>query len=138
MQIQTLSLAVLSAYFCLACAQPGVQTTRDPLSAGTAELFLKVDETTQAEVLEAFGGPNIVAGGADGRETWTYDRMSYTSTTKSGGGIAGGGGVIGSVPVGGLLWGNAAKGTSSSRTLTLFIYWNDGKLADYKYRSVTY
>ena len=138
MQIQSLRVAVLSAFFCLACAQSGVETTRDPVSAGTAKLFLKVDETTQAEVLEAFGGPNIVAGGADGRETWTYDRMSYSSAAKSGGGVAGGGGVIGSVPVGGLLWGNVAKATSSSRTVTLFIYWKDGKLVDYKYRSVTY
>ena len=65
MQIQNLSLAVLSAFFCLACAQPGAETTRDPVSAGTAKLYLKVDETTQAGVLEAFGGPNVVAGGAE-------------------------------------------------------------------------
>ena len=138
MRWRSVGIALVTMSLCLACTQPGIKTTRDPVSAGSAKLFLKVGQTTQAEVLEAFGGPNVVAGGADGRETWTYDRMAYASAAKSGGGIAGGGGILGSVPVGGLIWGNAAKATSSSRTVTLFIYWNDGKLADFKYRSVTY
>jgi len=112
--------------------------TKDKISAGSAKLFLKKGESTQAEVLEAFGGPNIVAGDADGNETWTYDRMSYVSSSVSGGGTAGGAGVIGTVPVGGLLWGNASKATSSSRTVTLFLYWKDGVLADYKYRSASF
>jgi hypothetical protein len=131
--------------FCLAlgllvigCAMPQTGDTRDPISAGSAKLFLKKGETTQAEVLEAFGGPNIVAGDADGNETWTYDRMSYVSSSMAGGGAAAGAGVIGSVPTGGLVWGQASKAASGSRTVTLFLYWKDGVLADYKYRSASF
>ena len=93
----------------------------------------------QSEVLEVFGGPNIVTGDGDGSETWTYDRMSYVSSARSGGGASAGAGVISSsVPVVGLLWGNSAKATSSSRTVTLFLYWKDDVLVDFKYRSASF
>lgn len=112
---------------------------RDPVSAGSAKLYLDRGETTQTEVLEAFGGPNVVAGNADGDETWTYDRMSYVSTAQSGGGSLAGAGVVnGSVPIIGQLWGNASRATSSSRTVTLFLYWEDGVLVDFKYRSASF
>jgi hypothetical protein len=120
------------------CARGYMGETRDPVSAGTAKLFLQRGVTTQAEVLEAFGGPNIVAGDADGNETWTYDRMSYVVSSKAGGVLGGAGGIVGSVPVGGLIWGSAAKGTSSSRTVTLFVYWKDRVLSDFKYRSSSF
>ena len=132
---------VLSAILVLAlggCVKGPATEIRDPMSAGTAKLFLDKQETTQAQVLEAFGGPNIVAGDADGNETWTYDRMAYAVNSKTGGGVTAGGGVIGSVPVGGLLWGSASKKSSSSRTMTLFLYWADGSLVDFKYRSASF
>lgn len=65
------------------CAGPGAGI-RDPVSAGSAKLLLEAGKTTQAEVLEAFGGPSIVTGDAAGHETWTYDRMAYTVSQRSG------------------------------------------------------
>lgn len=135
---QSTLLCLAFGILMLGCAVPQMGVTKDKISAGSAKLFLKKGETTQAEVLEAFGGPNIVAGDADGNETWTYDRMSYVSSSVAGGGTAAGAGVIGTTPVGGLLWGNASKDTTSSRTVTLFLYWKDGVLADYKYRSASF
>ncbi len=135
---QRTALCLVLGLFVLGCSVPQMGQTRDPISAGSAKLFLKKGETTQVEVLEAFGGPNIVAGDADGNETWTYDRMSYVSSSATGGGAAAGAGVIGSVPTGGLLWGNASRAASGSRTVTLFLYWQDGVLADYKYRSASF
>ena len=128
----------LAALLALGCATPSWKQVRDPISAGTAKLFLKRGETSQSAVLEAFGGPNIVAGDADGNETWTYDRMAYVSGSASGGGIGAGGGPIGSVPVGGLFWGSASRSSSGSRTVTLVIYWKDGTLENYKYRSASF
>ncbi len=137
----TRQATVLSAILGLVlggCVSSPATEIRDPMSAGTAKLFLNKQETSQAKVLEAFGGPNIVAGDADGNETWTYDRMAYEVNSKSGGGVTAGGGVLGSVPVGGLLWGSASKRSSSSRTMTLFLYWADGTLVDFKYRSASF
>ena len=122
----------------LGCISRLAPESRDLLSAGSSKLFLDKGETSQAKVLETFGGPNIVTGDADGNETWTYDRMSYVVSSKSGGGLGGAGGILGSVPVGGLLWGNVSKASTSSRTMTLFLYWKSGVLADYKYRSASF
>ena len=137
----TRQATVLSAVLVLAlggCVRPLASEIRDPMSAGTAKLFLEKNKTSQTQVLEAFGGPNIVAGDADGNETWTYDRMSYEVSSKAGGGIAGGAGIIGTTPVGGLLWGAASKSSSSSRTMTLFLYWENAVLVDFKYRSASF
>ncbi len=46
----------------------------DRLTAGQVQLTLKKNETTQAEVLEAFGAPNLVTMSASGEEVWTYQR----------------------------------------------------------------
>ena len=92
----------------------------------------------QSEVLEVFGGPNIVTGDGNGSETWTYDRMSYVSTKRSVGGLAGGAGGGPSGGGGGLLWGQASSAASGSRTVTLFLYWKNDVLVDYKYRSASF
>ncbi len=128
----------LALWFC-ACAGPGA---RDPLSAGTAKLLLRPGVTTQTEVIEAFGGPNIVTGNAEGVETWTYDRMAYEAHTSSGGANFASGGVAtlagSAVPMVGSAWARSSSATSASRTATLFLYWEQGVLADFKYRTTTY
>ena len=129
------SLCLLVAGALVACMSPGL---RDPISAGTAKLILKRGETTQAEALEAFGGPNVVAGTADGSETWTYDRMSYVRHSSTAGGLGAGAGDLGSTSAGGLLWGQTSRGASSSRTVTLFLYWKDDVLQDFRYRSASF
>ena len=111
---------------------------RDPLSAGSAKILLEKGKTTPDEVMRAFGGPNVVYGNADGRETWTYDRMAYVTSSASVGGAAAGGGAGGTGGVGGLLWGRASRSASSSRTVTLFLVWQDGILDDFEYRSSIY
>jgi hypothetical protein len=119
------------------CSTPFTQT-RDPISAGSAKLLLEVGTTSQSQVLESFGGPNIVTGDAAGRETWTYDRMSYESSSSGIGGAAGGAGAGGSGGGGGLIFGQASRASTSSRTVTLFLYWEGGVLVDFKYRSATF
>ena len=128
--------AVVGLLLLIGCASAG--DIRDPISAGSAKLFLEKETTKQSEVLEAFGGPNIVTGDADGSETWTYDRMSYVSSNRSVGAIAGGAGGGPSGGGGGLLWGQASSASSGSRTVTLFLYWKNGVLEDYKYRSASF
>jgi hypothetical protein len=133
-----ISLAFVAILSVVGCSNSPFTQIRDPVSAGSAKLLLVVGETTQREVLEAFGGPNITTGDAAGQETWTYDRMSYESGSSAVGGAVGGGGPIGGGGGGGLLWGHASRASTSSRTVTLFLYWQDGQLVDYKYRSATF
>jgi hypothetical protein len=132
------SLACISLLLA-SCATSPTNDSRDTVSVGGAKLFLKVGETSQTQVLEAFGGPNIVAGdAAEGDETWTYDRMSYVSSSTDAGGTAGGVGFGGSGGGGGLLWGHTSSSSVSSRTATLFLYWKNGALVNFKYRSASF
>ena len=54
------------------------------LTHGAVQLKLRKGVTTQADVLEAFGAPNITTIDGDGREVWTYRRHA-TVTAVSGG-----------------------------------------------------
>ena len=133
-----LALLCVAGAVVLGCSMPGLKPVRDPVSAGSAKLYLEKGEITQQEVIEAFGGPNIVAGDADGNETWTYDRMSYSARSASGGVLGGAAGVVGTAPTAGLVWGSASGSATSSNTVTLFLYWESGVLVNYKYRSASF
>lgn len=45
---------------------------KTPYTSGNVSLTLKKGETTQQQVLEAFGAPNIVTQDAEGNSVWTY------------------------------------------------------------------
>ena len=86
MSCQAISLSLIAVLSFVGCAGSPFDLTRDPISAGSAKLMLKAGTTTQGEVLEVFGGPNIVTGDAARNETWTYARMSYDSSSAAAGG----------------------------------------------------
>ena len=52
------------------------------LSYGTVTAVVQKGKTTQADLLQMFGGPNISTTDADGVETWVYER-SVTQTDVS-------------------------------------------------------
>lgn len=79
--IATTCLALLSA-----CASPPKESlANNPLTAGQVSLTLKKNVTTQAQVIDAFGSPNLVTQSADGEEVWTYQKHATVSNASSGG-----------------------------------------------------
>jgi hypothetical protein len=52
------------------------------LSYGMVTSKVKKDVTTQQEIIELFGGPNITTITSDGQESWVYDYTSTSSDTK--------------------------------------------------------
>jgi hypothetical protein len=56
---------------------------RNPLSHGAVTSTVQKGVTTQAELLELFGGPNIATTDSDSVETWVYEVKSTTSNTNS-------------------------------------------------------
>lgn len=95
------------------------------------------------EVIEALGSPNIITTDREGREVWTYDKVStQTISSYSSGGAQGlllGGAVVGNALIGtGLSVGetNSASGTSTSmRSLTIIVKFSSEKLVrDLAYR----
>lgn len=113
------------------------------LTNGMVNMTLRVGETTQGQILETFGAPNITTIDGSGQEMWVYDRQAtVTSSSSSGFSIgmllgAGGGGVAGG---GGLGFGKRKATTeSSSRTMTLIIKFDSKKVvSDFKSRSSSF
>ena len=133
-----LSLALL-------CLPAVTIAAEDPntLTHGMVQMTLRVGFTTQADVLENFGAPNVTTIDGDGREVWVYDRFATVSATKDSGfsiGILGGGGGSGGGALGGLGFGSSkSKSSTSTRSMTLIIKFGpDRKVADFKSRSSSF
>jgi outer membrane protein assembly factor BamE (lipoprotein component of BamABCDE complex) len=129
----------------LGCGVSGSTYAEDgnTLTQGMVQLTLKVGVTTQTEVLETFGAPNITTLDAQGQEVWVYDRQAtVTSSGSSGFSIgmllgAGGGGVGGG---GGLGFGSSkSKSSQTQRSMTLIIKFGaDKHVTDFKSRSSSF
>ena len=113
------------------------------LTHGMVQMTLRVGQTTQMEVFDAFGAPNITSVDATGQEVWIYDRHATITSDSSGGfsiglGIGGGGGGVGAI--GGLGFGKKkSRSETSQRTMTLVIKFNDVKVvSDFRSRSSSF
>ena len=92
-----------------------------------------------AEVLAALGSPNIISTDADRNEVWVWDKVSReVSYSRSSGVVAGlvvgssGGGVGGGSK-------NAGAASSSQRTLTVIVKFDDaGLVSDFSYRTSSF
>lgn len=134
------ALATLTAYPVAGWAAPENANT---LTHGMVQMTVRVGATTQAEILETFGAPNITTIDAAGSEMWVYDRHATVTADSSGGfsiglGIGGGGGDVGGV--GGLGFGKKkSKSETSTRTMTLVIKFDSKKVvSDFKSRSSSF
>ena len=106
----------------VACASTSSRPN-DPsnLTQGAVQLYLKKGETTQADILEKFGAPNIATIDGQGNEVWTYQRHATVSKSSSSYGT-----LI-------LLGGSSSGFEESSRTMTLIINFNSQKVVtDFK------
>ena len=113
------------------------------LTHGMAQMTLRVGQTTQMEVINAFGAPNITTLDAQGQEVWVYDRHAAVTASKDssfsigmlvgalGGAVAGGAGLgFGS---------NKSKSSESSRSMTLVIKFATNKVvSDFKSRTSSF
>lgn len=145
MRIVTTSLVAAALLFSVGASAKKEPEPADPntLTHGMVQMTLRVNTTTQAEILEAFGAPNITTIDATGSEMWVYDRHATVSSDSSGGfsiglGIGGGGGDVGAL--GGLGFGKRnSRSESSSRTMTLVIKFNAQKVvSDFRSRSSSF
>lgn len=113
------------------------------LTQGMVQMTLRVGTTTQTEVLETFGAPNITTLDAQGQEVWVYDRQATVTSSGSSGFsigmlLGGGGGGIGGG--GGLGFGSSkSKSSQTQRSMTLIIKFGPDKhVTDFKSRSSSF
>lgn len=87
--------------------------SKNQLTTGQVQISLQKDVTTQTEVLEAFGAPNLVSLSGDGEEVWTYQKNATVAASNSSS-------AYGTI----ILFGASTKTAGfeqSSRTMTLII-----------------
>jgi hypothetical protein len=82
--------SLIAVCFFTACQSNAPQSTPPPqsmaqnnLTHGAVQLKLQKGTTTQNDVVEAFGAPNITTIDGNGKEVWTYRRHA-TVTSGSG------------------------------------------------------
>jgi uncharacterized membrane protein YgcG len=117
--------------------------TPNTLTHGMAQMTLHVGTTTQTEVIETFGAPNITTLDAQGQEVWVYDRQATVTSSGSSGfsiGMLVGGGGGGAGGGGGLGFGSSKSHSSQTqRTMTLIIKFGpDKRVTDFKSRSSSF
>lgn len=109
---------------CMKTTQP---IQKSNLTAGMAKAKIIKEQTTQNDILEVFGAPNIITKNKSGNEVWTYDKVSVEKSNTDG---------YGTIIVAGI---SQNRQSSSARTFTLMIEFDaDDVVKDYSYRSAAF
>ena len=100
-------LPIFAILLITGCSNP----PREESSRMTLGLVQSVVEkgVNQTEIIKTLGAPNIISKDKQGRETWTYDRISQESLNKSRAGFGFGG-------LFGWLWGGTSSKSTSTRS----------------------
>ena len=119
----------------LAACTPAIPQGSNPYTQGNVTMTLKKGVTTQAQVSNVFGAPNIVTQESGGNTVWIYQKVA-TFSRSSRAGLAGL--LVG--PSGAGLGTASMAGTQTGEsTMTLQITFNQkGIVKDYKSMSTTF
>src|SRR6187549_2922463 len=79
-----LLLALAALLTSCATAPAPVDQRNSALTSGNVSMNLAVGQTTQAQVLEVFGAPNIVTMDGQRNEVWSYQRHATVSQSSAG------------------------------------------------------
>lgn len=94
------------------------------LTAGMAKTKIIKGQTTQNEILEVFGAPNIITKNKSGNEVWTYDKASVETGTSD---------VYGTILIAG---GAGSRTSTSTKTFILMIEFDEKNIVkEFSYRS---
>ncbi|MHC4932509.1 MAG: hypothetical protein ACYTGV_10015 [Planctomycetota bacterium] len=127
--VLTLSIALLAG-----CRSSHTEPapTESNLTAGMAKLKIQKEQTTQAEIMEIFGPPDLVTH-RDELQVWTYDKIRYDIEETSGGffvlgAVAGGsGGGAGGAGASG-----SRKSSASTSTMLIIYFGANDIVRDYR------
>lgn len=131
--LNTLAVSALaiSSTIISGCKSADTATKDATLTQANIVLNLKKGETTQADVLNAFGAPNIITTDASGNEVWSYQKNAMQATTSSDGFYA-------TIILAGYSSGSGGY-NQSTRTATLIIkFGQDKKVVDFKFMSTSF
>ena len=125
----------------------GAPQVASPLSYGAVTAQVEKGKTTQLDLLQAFGGPNISTLDRDGVETWVYERTATQTDVQSSSQSAQGAASLGAffkyvdINVGGSAGrsGSSSSASTSIRSLTVIVKFAPNKtVSDYTVRASTF
>ncbi|MFQ5932726.1 MAG: hypothetical protein ACE5MM_09980 [Nitrospiraceae bacterium] len=111
-------VAVLSS--CAGIVRDSQPTQKSNLTMGVAKSQIIKGKTTQAEILQLFGAPNLVTKNRANDEVWNYNRMSVDSASGSDAAFA-------------IFWsGSRALSSTTTKSFDLILVFDDkGIVKDY-------
>tara|TARA_Y100001970_G_scaffold177360_1_gene216098 strand:- start:170 stop:541 length:372 start_codon:yes stop_codon:yes gene_type:complete len=123
--MKTITIFCLSSIILFSCAS-NIPTESNDLTLGTVQSKIYKGQS-QSSVMDFLGSPNIVTKDNQGREVWTYDRISSDKKSESAGFFF-------------FLFGKSnASSSSSSKSLTVIITFDQNKnVLDFTYQSLKY
>ncbi|MCX5679789.1 MAG: hypothetical protein NTZ95_03940 [Candidatus Omnitrophica bacterium] len=120
-------LIIIALFMLQGHANAAESVQKSNLTAGMAKSKIIKGQTTQTQILEIFGSPNIITKNKSGNEVWTYDKVSVDKSATEG---------YGNILVAGIAKENYS---SSARTFTMMIEFDDNEVVkDYSYRSAAF
>ena len=130
------NILIISCSLMLLCSCAGSKPDKsDKLTLGSVQSKIFKGQS-QSAVIKALGSPNIITKDAQGKEVWTYDRISRDDEASSG---------IGFFILNPISWftgggiGSKSSSSSSSKSLTVLITFDNNKnVLDYTYQSLKY
>ena len=73
--------AALSA--CATAPSEPISARNDALTHGNVQMNVEIGRTSQADVLEVFGAPNVTTIDGSGQEVWSYQRAATVAQSSS-------------------------------------------------------
>jgi len=118
-------LPIFTLLLIAGCSNPP-QNESNRITLGKVQGVVKTG-ANQTDIILALGAPNIISKDRQGRETWTYDRISQDRDSQSSGFYF-------------FIFGSSrASSSKSSKSLTAIITFDDNKsVVDFAYQSLEY
>jgi predicted oxidoreductase (fatty acid repression mutant protein) len=111
--ILLLGIMALAISSCATFPQETEEAQKSNLTVGMVKTKIIKGETTQAEILQIFGSPNIITKNRNNDEVWNYNRMSFKSVAGTDSGVT-------------IFWaGSRAMTSATTKSFDLIIIFDD-------------
>ena len=118
--------------------QNDVTTQKSNLTVGMIKTKVIEGKTTQNDVIELFGAPNLVTTNSQGNEVWTYNKSSYNTKETSGSANSG---IVGTGAILGVFGGSTSSAVTNASTSSfdfIVTFNKKGIVQKYKIISASY
>lgn len=123
----SLAISTLTLFMVASCASQQEKDFKNPFDPITLKETMLEGKTTQTQMLQVFGAPDIVTEGSSKEDVWTYSQMKHKS---KGSDISAD--IFGFLPIPMIalagVGGGLSKSESGSKSVTLMVFFDKKKV----------